>query len=119
MGMEWLTDPWSWRSPCEGHAVTGLIFQWDELKAQGNQARHAVSFYEAKTVFNDPLGITISDPDHSEEEERWLEIGFSCKGRLLVVWYAEWGDWIRIIGSRRATAAEQRRYASERATQGA
>ncbi len=54
--------------------------------------------WEAKTIFNDPYSITIPDPEHSDEEERWLDIGISADGRLLVVWYTERGEKIRIIG---------------------
>jgi len=62
-----------------------LVFEWDEEKAQRNEAKHGVAFDEAKTIFNDPFAMTVSDPDHSDEEERWLDIGLSAEGRLLVV----------------------------------
>jgi len=91
-----------------------LVFEWDEEKATRNEAKHGVTFEEAKTVFNDPFSVTISDPDHSDEEERWLDIGLSAEGRLLVVWYTERGERIRIIGSRKATKNEARAYAHER-----
>lgn len=74
------------------------LFEWDEEKARANEAKHGVSFHEAKTVFNDPLAMTIGDPDHSRSEFRWLDIGFSAQERLLVVWYTETGRRIRIIG---------------------
>ena len=90
-----------------------LIFEWDETKARSNELKHGVTFHEAKTVFNDPFAITISDPDHSQHDERWIDIGFSSKGRLLVVWYTERDERIRIIGCRTATAAEQRSYQDE------
>lgn len=85
-----------------------IQFEWDEEKASGNKEKHCVSFEEARTIFNDPFAITIADPDHSAHEDRWLDIGFSSQGRLLVVWYAERSGSIRIIGSRRATKAEER-----------
>jgi len=91
-----------------------LSFEWDEEKANVNVARHGVTFEEAKTIFNDPFAMTVSDPDHSDEEERWLDVGLSAQGRLLVVWYTERGEKIRIIGCRRATKAEEREYAHER-----
>jgi uncharacterized DUF497 family protein len=91
-----------------------LAFEWDEEKANRNDAKHGVTFEEAKTVFNDPFAITVPDPDHSDEEERWLDIGLSAQGRLLVVWYTERSERIRIIGSRKATKAEERAYAHER-----
>jgi uncharacterized DUF497 family protein len=91
-----------------------LVFEWDEEKAKSNEAKHGVTFEEAKTVFNDPFAVTISDPDHSDEEERWLDIGLSAEGRVLVVWYTERSERIRIIGSRKATKKEERAYAHER-----
>ena len=91
-----------------------LTFEWDEEKAQRNESQHGVTFEEAKTVFNDPFTLTISDPVHSDEEDRWLDIGLSAKGRLLVVWHTERGDNIRITGCRRATKTEMRTYAHDR-----
>ena len=90
-----------------------LIFEWDEDKARRNEAKHGITFYEGKTVFNDPFAVTIPDPDHSEYEDRWIDIGFSSKGRFVVVWYTEKHDRIRIIGCRKATPAEQRCYRDE------
>jgi uncharacterized DUF497 family protein len=87
-----------------------LLFEWDETKAQSNLLKHDVAFDEGKTVFNDPYAITIPDPDHSEDEDRWVDIGFSCKGRLLVAWYTERDEQIRIIGCRRAESHEARCY---------
>jgi uncharacterized DUF497 family protein len=91
-----------------------LTFEWDEAKARRNELKHGVTFEEARTIFNDPFAMTISDPDHSDEEERWLDIGLSSRGTLLVVWYTERGENIRIIGCRRATKAETRTYAHDR-----
>ncbi|MDA1055820.1 MAG: BrnT family toxin [Planctomycetota bacterium] len=91
-----------------------LVFEWDEEKANRNETKHGVTFEEAKTIFNDPFSMTIPDPDHAEEEERWLDIGLSADGRLLVVWYTERNERIRIIGSRKATKSEERAYAHER-----
>jgi len=88
----------------------GLSFEWDESKAKANLATHRVSLDEATTVFMDPFSMTISDPDHSEQEERYLDIGCSVRGRLLVVAYTERGTSIRIINCRKATPMEQRRY---------
>jgi len=85
-------------------------FEWDEGKAQANLRTHKVSFDEATTVFSDPFSITIPDPDHSTDEERYLDIGTSDKGRLLVVSYTERGTNIRIISCRKATPTERRRY---------
>jgi uncharacterized DUF497 family protein len=87
-----------------------LQFEWDEAKALANFHNHGVDFDEAKTVFGDPHSVTIFDDPHSAEEERFIDIGFSTTGRLLVVVYTERGDRIRIISSRRATAWERRQY---------
>jgi hypothetical protein len=87
-----------------------LIFEWDEKKADDNLRKHGVSFDEAKTVFNDPFSVTIYDPDHVSDKERYIDIGLSSKGRLIVVSYIERGEKIRIISSREATRKEQGEY---------
>ena len=87
-----------------------LVFEWDEEKAGRNEAKHGVTFEEARTVFNDPFAMTVSDPAHSELEDRWLEVGLSHKGRLLVVWYTERRECVRIIGCREATRVERKGY---------
>jgi uncharacterized DUF497 family protein len=87
-----------------------LTFEWDEKKADENLKKHGVSFDEAKTVFNDPFSVTIYDPDHSSDEQRYVDIGLSLKGRLIVVSYCERGETIRLINSREATKKEQRNY---------
>ena len=94
----------------EGSLPLNLAFEWDESKAQENEEKHGVSFEEAKTVFNDPFSITIYDPDHSEDEDRYLDMGSSVNGRVLVVSYTERKNSIRIISSREATRREQRNY---------
>ena len=66
-----------------------LTFEWDEEKSRSNFKKHGLRFEEAKTVFNDPFAITIDDPDHSDVEERYIDIGTSSKGRLVVIWYTE------------------------------
>ena len=88
----------------------GLRFGWDNRKAGSNLRAHGVSFREATTVFADPLSITISDPDHSTAEVRFIDIGVSYLGRLLVVSYTERGDRIRLISARLATRNERRQY---------
>ncbi|MFQ5652235.1 MAG: BrnT family toxin [bacterium] len=90
-----------------------LTFEWDEEKSRRNFRKHGVSFEEARTVFNDPFAITINDPDHSDAEERYIDIGFSSKGRLVVVWYTERNENIRIIGCRKATNTERISYESK------
>ena len=87
-----------------------LIFEWDEEKAESNLKKHDVNFEEARTVFGDPLSITVTDPRHSGDEERYIDIGMSASGRLLVVVYTERGAAMRIISSRRATAREREVY---------
>jgi hypothetical protein len=85
-------------------------FQWDPKKATRNLARHGVSFKEASTVFGDPLASTIPDPDHSVEELRFLTMGRSAAGRLIVVSHTERGEDTRIIGARPGTRGEKKRY---------
>jgi len=87
-----------------------LIFEWDEKKAKRNIRKHKVSFEEATTVFADPLSLTIPDPLHSEEEDRFVTMGMSIKGRLLVVVHTERGEAIRIISARPATRGEREAY---------
>jgi len=88
----------------------GLAFEWDRNKARSNLAKHGVSFDEATTALGDPLSITISDPLHSELEERFVLIGYSLRNRLLVVVHAERGGHIRIISARPATGRERLGY---------
>ncbi len=87
-----------------------LSFEWDEEKAKANLKKHKVSFEEATTVLIDSFSITISDPDHSVDEQRYIDIGISDKGRLLVVIYTERGSNIRIISCRKATPSERKLY---------
>lgn len=90
-----------------------LIFEWDENKAKTNLKDHKVSFAEAKTVFNDPFLLTFPDPGHSDEESRYINVGCSTKGRVLVVIHTERGENIRIISCRKATKFERRNYEEE------
>lgn len=87
-----------------------LTFEWDEAKDLSNQRKHGVGFDEAKTVFNDPRSITISDEQHSDDEDRYIDIGLSSRGRLIVVSYTEREPNIRIISCRKATKREQKAY---------
>ena len=91
----------------------GYIFEWDPGKAAANLKKHRVSFHEATSIFGDPFSVTISDPDHSDSEARFVDLGLSHRGRLLVVSYIERGDNIRIISARRPSRSEQRLYESE------
>jgi len=85
-------------------------FEWDNSKAVGNLLKHGVSFEEGKTVFDDPYYIDFYDPDHSQEEHRYIMVGMSQQQRLLVVSYTERGDTVRLISARLATRREQRSY---------
>ena len=89
-----------------------IIFEWDEKKAEQNIRKHSVSFEEAATVFSDPFSITIYDPLHSKDEDRFVILGMSENNRLLVVIHTERGDKIRIISARKATKKERRQYES-------
>ncbi len=87
-----------------------MFFEWDEEKAKINIKKHTVSFEEAKSVFGDPLSITVEDPHHSTTEQRFIDIGKSISGKLLVVVYTERGSKIRMISCRKATSMERRIY---------
>lgn len=88
-------------------------FDWDEEKARENFRKHGVSFLEATTVFRDPLAMLTFDPDHSWTESRYVLLGLSIEGRLLVVWYTERPPMTRLISARRATRRERRTYEEE------
>ncbi|PYV36453.1 MAG: hypothetical protein DMG06_30735 [Acidobacteria bacterium] len=92
----------------------GLRFEWDGSKAAANLKKHGVSFEEATTVFSDPLSLTISDPDHSASEARFLDLGMSHQSRFLVVSYTERGDDIRIISARLANRHERKTYETKK-----
>jgi uncharacterized DUF497 family protein len=85
-------------------------FEWDPDKARLNPAKHGVSFEEAATVFGDPLAITIDDPDHSQEEQRFLTTGLSKGQGLIIVSHTDRSGRLRIISARIATPAERREY---------
>lgn len=87
-----------------------MQFDWDSIKATTNLSKHGVSFSEAKAVFDDPLYVVFYDPDHSDGEHRYIIIGQSQQGRLLMVSYTERNDIIRIISSREVTRAEREAY---------
>lgn len=87
-----------------------MTFDWDEAKAAANLAKHGVGFDEAATVFDDPLYVDFYDPEHSIEERRYLMIGTSRQGRLLIVSYTERSDGIRVISARELTSSERKIY---------
>ena len=92
--------------------IKELRFEWDENKNNINKRKHSISFEEATTVFNDVEALIIDDPDHSEQEERFLILGFSSKANLLVVCHCYRMDdsVIRIISARKATLRESMYY---------
>ncbi len=92
--------------------MSALRFEWDTRKAVENEKKHGVSFEEARTVFFDERARLIDDPDHSEEEDRFILLGLSNRLRLLVVChcYRSEGGAIRIISARKATARESKSY---------
>jgi uncharacterized DUF497 family protein len=87
-----------------------MQFEWDPEKAQANHRKHKVSFEEAVTVFYDPLSATFDDQGHSVGEQRLITIGFSSRGRLLVVSHTERGEALRVISARPATAHERKKH---------
>jgi len=88
-------------------------FEWDPSKAAQNRRKHGVSFHEAATVFGDPLAMTYQDPDHSAQEQRFITVGTSSAGRLLIVAHADRGESIRIISARKTTLRERTDYEQE------
>ena len=90
--------------------IMSVDFELDENKAKINFAKHGVSFDEAKTIFDDPFYVDFYDPDHSEDEERYIIIGQSKHGRLLVLAYTERKHSTRLISARMATRKEKDAY---------
>lgn len=92
--------------------VRELRFEWDPAKNQANRRKHGVSFEEAETAFADDGALLIHDPDHSDQEDRFVLLGFSSALRALVVChcYPSGDDVIRIISARKATRREQLAY---------
>lgn len=88
----------------------GYIFEWDWKKAESNARKHSVTFDEASTVFGDPLGLLMPDPDHSLNEQRYVVLGMSNQQRLLVVAFVERPPRTRLISARRAAPRERRQY---------
>ena len=87
-----------------------MKFEWDARKDAANRRKHGVGFREAATVFGDPLAATFPDVDHSISEQRFLTIGASAGGRMLVVAHVEIRDTIRIISARPVTRRERKFY---------
>ena len=87
-----------------------MEFEWDDDKADANEKKHGVSFTEAETVFGDALALTGYDPDHSDEEDRYITMGISIEDRLLVISHTDRGNKVRIISARVASRKERRDY---------
>ena len=87
-----------------------MQFEGNTSKAERNLTKHGVSFEEAKTVFDDPFYVDFFDPDHSENEERYLIVGESNRDQLLIVSYTERGNSIRLISAREVTRTEREIY---------
>ena len=89
-----------------------IKFEWDPQKAQSNIKKHGVSFEEAATVFSDEQAIIFDDPDHSQDEDRSIILGFSASARMLIVCHCLRGEGnvIRIISARKATKTEESVY---------
>jgi len=87
-----------------------FTFEWDEEKANSNLKKHKISFEEGITIFNDPFLLTFHDLEHSEFQERYINIGTSVNGRILILIHTERKDNIRIISCRKATSTERKAY---------
>jgi uncharacterized DUF497 family protein len=92
--------------------ISGPFFEWDERKAALNKKKHGLSFEEAKTAFYDEDALLIHDPEHSEEEDRFILMGLSARLRIAVVCHAyrKADQVIRIISARKATRGERQQY---------
>lgn len=91
--------------------MSGLTFEWDDTKSAPNEKKHGVSFDEAKTVFTDQFARLIADPDHSDDEERFILLGTSIHSKLLVVChFIRNHDCVGIISARKANGAERESY---------
>jgi uncharacterized DUF497 family protein len=92
-----------------------VTYEWDDHKATTNERKHGTGFAEGASVFDDPMTVSIADPDHSQSEDRWISIGMAATGRLLVVVHTrsyvdESHEVIRLISARPATSRERRVY---------
>ena len=91
-----------------------MEFEWDPAKDEANQQKHGISFSDASEVFGDPVARTVADPRHSIGESRYVTLGFTFAGRLLVVAHTARGERVRIITARDATPRERKSYEYER-----
>ena len=92
--------------------MSALTFEWDQRKAAANLKKHGIAFEEAQSVFFDERARLIDDPDHSEDEDRFVLLGLSSSLRMPLVChcYRREGEVIRIISARQATARESKHY---------
>ncbi len=92
--------------------MTNIKIEWDPIKASSNLKKHGISFEEAATAFSDDIGRLIPDPDHSDEEDRFILLGMSWSLKVLVVChcYRDSSSIIRIISARKATKTECAQY---------
>ena len=95
-----------------------MRFEWNPEKAKLNFKKHGVSFDEAVTAFYDSLSATFDDPDHSEDEDRFITIGVSSRGRLLIIAHTESRGTIRIINARLASPYERKRHEGQKEKKG-
>lgn len=87
-----------------------LVFEWDERKARANKKKHGVSFEIAATIFEDPNAVTIYDDSNSKDEDRYVTIGVSASGPMVVVCHTDRRNRMRIISARKATTREKKQY---------
>jgi len=87
-----------------------MDFEWGDTKAESNERKHGVPFAEAMTVFADPLSLTGFDPGHADDEDRFITMGTSTEGRLLIVSHTDRGDKVRLLSAREASRRERRDY---------
>lgn len=87
-----------------------MKFEWDPRKAESNLKKHGVSFQEAASVLGDSLSISYPDPDHSVREHRFITMGMSQIGRVLIVAHTDRGEYVRIISARKTTRKERKFY---------
>ncbi len=90
-----------------------MRFEWNARKAKSNIKKYCVTFDEAVTVFYDPLAATFADPDHSDDEDRFITVGYSTRAQLLVICHVERDDATRLMSARRATPKEIKRHENE------
>ena len=92
--------------------MEAIKFEWNQKKNEDNIRKHKISFGEAKTVFWDEKAAIAHDPDHSENEDRYIIIGFSANGQLLLICFCErdGGNIIRIISARKLTRREMKQF---------